>query len=60
MSGLVFSVSASLCPFPHIPSSDCGSCKLLSGGDVRNNPNHTTALNSLKARWAWKDRLFFV
>ena len=50
MSGLVFSVSASLCPFPHIPSSDCGSCKLLSGGDVRNNPNHTTVLNSLKAR----------
>ena len=60
MSGLVFSVSASLCPFLHIPSSDCRNCKPLFGVDVRNNPNHTTAQNPLKAKWVWRDRLFYV
>ena len=60
MSGLVFSVSASLCPFLHIPSSGCRNCKPLFGVDVRNSPNHTTAQNPLKAKWVWRDRLFYV
>ena len=60
MSGLEFSVSASLCPCLHRPSSDCGNCKPLSGGDVRNNPNRTAVPCPLKARLVWKGRLFAV
>ena len=60
MSGLVFSVSASLCPFLHIPSSDCRNCKPLFVEDARNNPNHTAAQNLQKAEWVWRDRLFYL
>ena len=60
MSGLEFSVSASLCPCLHRPSSDCGNCKPLSGGGVRNNPIRTAAPCPLKARLVWKGRLFAV